>query len=228
VVYKIMNKEQKESALKGIKRFNDLALKKYEAGQKEHGGNLWEKPGLLESMEEEVLDQWHFIQALKQQLEEKQSQEQDAVTKFLEQCNTVGIRNPYTFILSKQWKVYHYLKGAFPRGILPTDCDGEVEINGRFLRFEHKHDHAIRRMDKEWATPTGQTRSQWKQVKANAAQVVFVGESEKHEVSCLRIWSNRAGEVEETWIPDADMDALRRVCRDWAKAVDPSFKPKGD
>ena len=226
-----MTKDQTKHMEASLERFQEMGAKKYKAGQKEHGGNLWQKPGMLDNMEEEVVDMWHYIQALRVQLEEqqeRQSQEQDAVTKFLEQCNTVGIRNPYTFILSKQWKVYHYLKGAFPRGILPTDCDGEVEINGRFLRFEHKHDHAIRRMDKEWATPTGQTRSQWKQVKANAAQVVFVGESEKHEVSCLRIWSNRAGEVEEKWIPDADMDALRRECRDWAKSVDPSFKPKGD
>jgi hypothetical protein len=29
---------------------------KYEAGQQEHGGNLWEKPGMLEQAYAEVLD----------------------------------------------------------------------------------------------------------------------------------------------------------------------------
>lgn len=33
----------------------DLAAK-YEAGQREHGGNLWEKPGMLEQAIAEVLD----------------------------------------------------------------------------------------------------------------------------------------------------------------------------
>lgn len=33
---------------------------------------------------------------------------------------------------------WDFLKGAFPRGIMPMDMDGQVEINGRFLDFEKK------------------------------------------------------------------------------------------
>ena len=51
-----------------IARFHAIAARKYKQGQAEHGGNLWEKPNLIEEMEAEVLDQWFFIQALRQKL----------------------------------------------------------------------------------------------------------------------------------------------------------------
>ena len=54
-----------------INDFRIKAEKKYVSGQNEHGGNLWEKPGLLEMMEEEVIDQWFYLQALKQQRKER-------------------------------------------------------------------------------------------------------------------------------------------------------------
>lgn len=38
----------------------DLAAK-YEAGQQEHGGNIWEKPGMLAHAYEEVLDLLVYI-----------------------------------------------------------------------------------------------------------------------------------------------------------------------
>jgi hypothetical protein len=62
-----MTNEQKQSMEDAVKAFMDKATLKYVAGQKEHGGNLWEKPDLLDRMEEEVIDQWFYIQAMKQQ-----------------------------------------------------------------------------------------------------------------------------------------------------------------
>lgn len=35
---------------------------------------------------------------------------------------------------------WDWLRGCFPRGIMPMDADAEIEINGRFLTFETKHE----------------------------------------------------------------------------------------
>lgn len=40
---------------------------KYEAGQLEHGGNLWEKPGMLEAAIAEVLDLAVYLYTLRDQ-----------------------------------------------------------------------------------------------------------------------------------------------------------------
>ena len=40
---------------------------KYEAGQQEHGGNLWEKPGMLEAAIAEVLDLAVYLYTLREQ-----------------------------------------------------------------------------------------------------------------------------------------------------------------
>lgn len=44
---------------------------KYRAGQQEHGGNIWEKPGMLEHAIEEVLDLAVYLYTLKGQLAAK-------------------------------------------------------------------------------------------------------------------------------------------------------------
>ena len=41
---------------------------KYEKGQQEHGGNLWEKPGMLDHAIEEVIDLCVYLYTLKAQL----------------------------------------------------------------------------------------------------------------------------------------------------------------
>jgi len=42
---------------------------KYVTGQKEHGGNLWEKEGLLDMAIDEAIDQVIYLLTLKKQLE---------------------------------------------------------------------------------------------------------------------------------------------------------------
>ncbi len=42
---------------------------KYEAGQQEHGGNIWEKPGMLQHAYAEVLDLAVYILTLMEQQE---------------------------------------------------------------------------------------------------------------------------------------------------------------
>jgi hypothetical protein len=46
-----------------------MATAKYEKGQREHGGNLWQKDGLLDEAINEAIDQVVCLITLKQQLE---------------------------------------------------------------------------------------------------------------------------------------------------------------
>jgi hypothetical protein len=49
----------------GLKRFNELYRAKWDKGQREHGGCL-DETVTVESMEEEVLDFWGYLQSLKE------------------------------------------------------------------------------------------------------------------------------------------------------------------
>ena len=53
-----------EIAKRSVDRFNELATAKCMAGQDEHGGCLVDKV-CLDHMEEELVDCWHYLQALK-------------------------------------------------------------------------------------------------------------------------------------------------------------------
>ena len=56
-----------EIVKRSVDRFNELATAKYMAGQDEHGGCLVDKV-CLANMEEEIIDLWHYIQALRLRL----------------------------------------------------------------------------------------------------------------------------------------------------------------
>lgn len=45
-------------------------INKYVKGQAEHGGNLWEKQGILDMAIDEAIDQVTYLLTLKQQLED--------------------------------------------------------------------------------------------------------------------------------------------------------------
>jgi hypothetical protein len=49
-------------------RFLVQSRQKYEAGQIEHGGKMWEKPGMLDHAKEEVIDLWHYLCTLEDQI----------------------------------------------------------------------------------------------------------------------------------------------------------------
>jgi hypothetical protein len=44
---------------------------KFRAGQIEHGGNIWEKPGMLEHAIEEAIDQVVYLYTLRDQVRRK-------------------------------------------------------------------------------------------------------------------------------------------------------------
>lgn len=65
-----MTDEQKEHVGSIILDFSRKAQAKYEAGVKEHGGNLWEVPtlDLIEYAMEEAIDEYVYLYTLKQQI----------------------------------------------------------------------------------------------------------------------------------------------------------------
>ncbi len=50
-----------------MERFNELAAAKYDKGQREHKTVLTEVVN-LEMLEEEIIDAWHYVQAMRQKL----------------------------------------------------------------------------------------------------------------------------------------------------------------
>lgn len=108
----------------------------------------------------------------------------DIVSRFLDACFDAGIKRPEAFIISKMPQVYGWLKGAFPRGILPTDIDGEVEIQGHFLRFEFKHETALRNA----RIPKGQYQSLKSLINTGRFTVLLIGTNDKGEPTCSETW----------------------------------------
>ena len=66
---------QQERNLKSIKeRFVGWLDKKYRKGQKDHGGNLWKKKGLIDMAIDEAVDQVVYLICLRDQIEESGAQ----------------------------------------------------------------------------------------------------------------------------------------------------------
>ena len=63
--------QDQENHLAEIKRsFSEAVDKKYRAGQKEHGGNLWRKKHLVDMLIEEAIDSYVYAITLKDQLKD--------------------------------------------------------------------------------------------------------------------------------------------------------------
>ncbi len=107
-------------------------------------------------------------------------------------------------------QVYNWLKGCFPRGILPTDIDGEVEINGHFLRMEFKHESALR----NGSLPKGQHMALRALIKTNAFTVVLIGTCDMGEPTCYEAWFEN-GKISK--LKDCDKDSLREFFSKWSK-----------
>ena len=59
-----------EIAKQSVDRFKALATAKYMAGQEEHGGCLVDKVKLAH-LEEEIIDLWHYVYALRLRLNDE-------------------------------------------------------------------------------------------------------------------------------------------------------------
>lgn len=64
-----MTPEQEQHLERVKARFALAADHKYRAGQKEHGGNLWLKPGMVDMLLEEAIDFYIYLATLKEQIE---------------------------------------------------------------------------------------------------------------------------------------------------------------
>lgn len=63
-----LTQEQEEHLTGLTTRFATHVTRKYLKGAQEHGGNLWEKDGLLQEAKDEVVDLWVYLDTLEQQL----------------------------------------------------------------------------------------------------------------------------------------------------------------
>jgi len=140
----------------------------------------------------------------------------ERVEQFYDDCFAAGLKDPLRFLLSKMPQTYGYLKGAFPRGILPTDVDGEVELNGFFLRFEFKHQDALR----DGRVPKGQKRYLERLVVDKDFTVLLVGTNELGEPTLVDIWfRTKAGllKIDRREFTDGRAE-LHQLCSRWASS----------
>jgi hypothetical protein len=134
------------------------------------------------------------------------------VAKFIDDCYAAGIKDPVRFLVDKMPRVYGFLRGAFPRGILPTDVDGEVEINGHFLRLEFKHDKSLR----EGRVAKGQLMCFESLIKTGKFTIFYVGHNDMGEATLLHIWcANGKRKV----VDPCDTKRLFTACKNWADFV---------
>lgn len=96
-----------------------------------------------------------------------------------------------------------YLAGAFPRGIMPMDWDGVVEINNNFLVFETKD------VGKE--VPGGQLMALKRATKVGPFIVVILW-GKKEPVEYQLIYK---GELREK--KSCDKERIKRLCQAWVK-----------
>lgn len=64
-----MTKGQRAHVQRVLDAHTGLIARKYRAGQKEHGGNCWEKPGMLAHAMDEAADLPVYLHTLQEQLE---------------------------------------------------------------------------------------------------------------------------------------------------------------
>lgn len=66
---KSLSPQQISHAAQCLNLFNKTALDKYADGQKYHGGNMWEKPGMAHEAYMEVVDLMFYISTIGNQID---------------------------------------------------------------------------------------------------------------------------------------------------------------
>ena len=64
-----LTQQQMMHALSCLQLFTKSSLDKYADGQKTHGGNMWEKPGMIHNAYMEIIDQMYYISTIGQQVD---------------------------------------------------------------------------------------------------------------------------------------------------------------
>ncbi len=146
----------------------------------------------------------------------------DIVGRFLDACYEAGIKCPERFLQAKMPQVYGWLRGAFPRNILPTDVDGEVEINGYFLRLEFKHESALR----NGRVPKGQLMCFKSLIETGKFTVMLIGTDEIGTVNCYELWTRN-----RIWkLADVSPSELKEKMAKWSAWAEkqPRNKPASE
>lgn len=138
---------------------------------------------------------------------------EDKIADFLDSCAAANIHDPVSYLLSKRVMVFDWLKGAFPRDILPTDIDGEVEINGRFLRFEFKDESVLR----NGHVKKGQRLALMRLVATGFFTVFIVGVDESGLPTCIEIFKSNGVICP---IRDVNREEVRELCMKWSAWVE--------
>ena len=112
---------------------------------------------------------------------------------------------------------WDFLNFVFPRRITPTDIDGNVEINGHFLRFETKSPH----IDTNLRDQAGQRLSIYRDVIMSSGRVIYlmIGKNEK-TLSGFRVvsfWKNNLmiGNAKKY-----QSDDIIKFCQTWSAFAD--------
>ena len=135
--------------------------------------------------------------------------------EFLDEAYGDGFTTVMAWVKSRCFN-WGFLKGSFPRGCVPSDCDGEIEINGHFLRFEMKHENSVR-LDQ---MATGQRRQLHSLLNTGYFTVFIVGHDERHDTKCVRIWEKTPRGIGQIYRHDYNNDDLRNLCEKWVKRVE--------
>lgn len=127
--------------------------------------------------------------------------------------NLTAFRNAKRKQRGMEWE---FLSGCFDYGIMPTDIDGAIERNGKYLLFEEKQVGV--------ELGTGQYRM-LDDLNRKHGMTVFIiwGDTEVPYVEEMSIWRPYArvnGYEESRQRVSADVDFLRHKCRQWFEWAD--------
>jgi hypothetical protein len=141
---------------------------------------------------------------------------QNALPLFLKRCKEAGIKNPDKYLASKVPTTYSYLKGCFPYGTLPTDVDGEIEIDGHYLRLEFKEEAIVK--NNTWRS--AQKIAFLKLVEKKQFTLFLIGHDDRGAVTILRWVKPAKYNTYQTGIIDpCNEERLAQACKNWVSKL---------
>lgn len=141
---------------------------------------------------------------------------QSALPLFLKRCKEAGIRNPDKYLASKVPTTYSYLRGIFPRQILPTDIDGEIELNGHYLRLEFKEENLIRSSN----LPMGQKLAFCRLVRDKKFTLFLIGHDNLGAIKVMRwVMPGKNNGLKTGIIDPCNEQRLAQACKNWANNI---------
>lgn len=138
----------------------------------------------------------------------------DKVQEYLNRCFDQGIKHPDLLTLSFIPRVFSWLKGCLPKGLVPTDIDGLFEFNGHFLLLENKFETTLLNN----RVPHGQRRL-FETLHAclfPRLTVVLIGVNQQAGVTCFEVLDHEG----KSWpVTQADIEDLRDFAKAWTARV---------